>query len=223
MKPLLLTTLFLITVSLSFAQWGNSKKKYCIHKNNLLFEPSYSAPSVYWLLYSMSFATGEETTGEYGNDPVGARFEYMLGDVAGIGLDFFYENHTISSRTKTQILDSHGDLERILTYNYSFTMDKFAIMPRFAFHVVRGKRLDLYLSAAAGYSRTKFTQYSNDPAGTNESVKLPIPVAVRGTIGMHYYPIKYVGIFLEAGGYDGGMIGFGLSAKFNNKVKKKKH
>jgi len=142
----------------------------------------------------------------------GGRFEYMVADNFGVGVDVNYvisgyeytvENYYYNSTTGT-----YSDA----TSRYE--AKKLRAMLRFNYHFVQTDNLDAYVGFGAGYKSAKRSFYYDDVIDDNFSFDALIPVAVRIGLGVRYYFIPNLGVNAEIGLGGGGIIQGGLALKF---------
>ena len=148
----------------------------------------------------------------------------MIADKVGIGADVNYEVSGFSydytdyqyDASGAVIYDMNGDA---LTADYTdeYTSKKLRAMFRLNYHFFQSDKVDVYTGFAAGYKSVnrEFTTTPNNPMSTNDSFnKALIPVSGRLAIGTKIYFTQNIGAHVELGVFGGGLIQFGLSAKF---------
>jgi hypothetical protein len=153
----------------------------------------------------------------------GGRLEYMIADKVGIGADINYEVSGYSFDYTDYQYDASGNYiydinGNALTAEYTdeYTAKKLRAMFRLNFHFFQSDKVDVYSGFAAGYKSVK-REYTTTPSNnsTNESMeKALIPVTGRLAIMTKIYFTRNIGAHVELGVFGGGLIQFGLSAKF---------
>ncbi|MEO6904470.1 MAG: hypothetical protein ABI315_15125 [Bacteroidia bacterium] len=141
--------------------------------------------------------------------PFGLRFEYLLNDKIGVGLEGNYTN-----TSATWLGESKNTHQK---YFYEIEVPRYRIMPRFNFHFVKSnEQLDGYFAIAAGYLSRSIHVNSNDPKFNPKKIGTLIPVAFKVAVGLRYLFTDNIGANMEVGLGGGPLIAFGLSAKFGN-------
>ncbi len=132
---------------------------------------------------------------------VGGRFEYMLSDKVGMGLEL--------SHVRTVLEWTEG------TTQYRLDNPRTRAMIRMNFHFVDSSdKIDGYIGLGAGYKHAKFEITSTPNDGFNEEIPNFFPVAVRLAGGMRYFFTDNIGFHVELGLLGGGILHGGISAKF---------
>ena len=198
-----------------------------IMKGNFIIDPYIGVPN--WansLLYgqydgSNTSVTNYKTIGSALS--YGGRFEYMIADKVGVGADINYEVSGFSFDYTDYQYDGSGDViyvngdPQFTSYTDKYTAKKLRAMFRLNYHFFQSDKVDVYTGFAAGYKSVnrEFTTTPNNPMSTNESFdKALIPITTRLAIGTKIYFTQNIGAHVELGVFGGGLIQFGLSAKF---------
>lgn len=140
----------------------------------------------------------------------GGRFEYMLADKFGLGVDVnFVKSGSQYDYTGT---DSLGNST---VYSWDYTAKKIRAMVRMNYHFVQNERVDAYLGGGVGYKHTTRVWTISDPNNQNDlsQEKALIPVAFRLAIGTRVYFTQNIGAMIELGLGGGTPLQFGLSVK----------
>jgi hypothetical protein len=199
-----------------------------IMRGDFMIDPYIGVPN--WansLLYSQYDGTNMDVTNYQTIGSAlsyGGRLEYMIADKVGIGADINYEVSGYSfdyidyqyDASGNYIYDINGNA---LTAEYTdeYTAKKLRAMFRLNFHFFQSDKVDVYSGFAAGYKSVnrEFTTTPSNAYSTNESFnKALVPVTARLAIGSKIYFTQNIGAHVELGVFGGGLIQFGVSAKF---------
>ena len=198
-----------------------------IMKGNFIIDPYIGVPN--WansLLYgqydgSNTSVTNYKTIGSALS--YGGRFEYMIADKVGVGADINYEVSGFSFDYTDYQYDASGAViyvngdPQFRSYTDKYTAKKLRAMFRLNYHFFQSDKVDVYTGFAAGYKSAKreYTTEPSNPMSTNESAdKALVPISTRLAIGTKIYFTQNIGAHVELGVFGGGLIQFGLSAKF---------
>lgn len=153
----------------------------------------------------------------------GGRLEYMIADKVGVGADINYEVSGFSFDYIDYQYDASGDViyvngdPQYTSYTDKYTAKKLRAMFRLNYHFFQSDKVDVYTGFAAGYKSVnrEFTTTPSNPMSTNDSFNQAlIPISGRLAIGTKIYFTQNIGAHVELGVFGGGLIQFGLSAKF---------
>jgi hypothetical protein len=145
----------------------------------------------------------------------GGRFEYMLADNLGVGVDVNYEVSGFNYDFDTLIYNATTLEYEPRTYNVDFKAKKLRAMARINYHFVQNERLDAYAGFAGGYKNVNRSLVTDAPNFDDISVNgALIPVSFRIAIGTRIYFTNNIGAMIELGAGGGALLQFGLSAKF---------
>ncbi len=143
---------------------------------------------------------------------MGGRFEYLVTDKIGVGLDGNYTNTYVSWKETDYI---SGSSTTTALYSYKVSVPRYRIMPRFNFHFIKeSEKFDGYFAVAAGYGGWSAKFETDDPNYQFASIKSLVPIAFRTAVGMRFFFIDNLGAKLEFGLGGGPLIAVGLSGKF---------
>ena len=199
-----------------------------IMQGNVMIDPYIGVPN--WansLLYSQYDGSNTQVSNykTIGSAlSYGGRIEYMIADKVGIGADINYEVSGFSFDYTVYQYDASGNYiydmnGNALTVDYTdkYTAKKLRAMFRLNYHFFQSDKVDVYTGFAAGYKSAKreYTTEPSNPMSTNESAdKALVPISTRLAIGTKIYFTQNIGAHVELGVFGGGLIQFGLSAKF---------
>jgi hypothetical protein len=148
----------------------------------------------------------------------GGRFEYMVAENMGIGVDVNYEVSGMNYDYDSTVYNTVTTNYDLIPYNYDYTAKKTRVMARLNYHFVQNDRVDVYAGFAGGYKYAKRTATATN-LNTNQSSDAElkgalVPVAFRISIGTRVYFTNNIGAMIELGAFGGGLLQFGLTAKF---------
>lgn len=181
-----------------------------VEEGNFLIDPYVGAPTfnIWWKSVEDVTDADFSTVGP----PIsfGGRFEYMVADNFGLGVD---GNYAITGFQDTRVnFDDTLSTEQ----NFKYTANRLRIMLRLNYHFVQTENLDVYAGFGAGYRNVKRTVYwndSEDPESTYAITGFNIPVAFRIALGGRYYFNDFIGLNFELGAWGGSIIQGGLAIK----------
>jgi hypothetical protein len=200
-------------------------------QGNFTFDPYIGIPN--WansLLYgqfdsensSATSVTNYKTVG--GALSYGGRVEYMIADKIGVGADINYEVSGFTYNYIDYQFDVDGNYQYDVdgnalqaSYTDKYTAKKLRAMFRLNYHFFQSDKVDAYTGFAAGYksANRQFTTTPSNVNSTNDEVSQAlIPISTRLAIGAKMYFTQNIGAHVELGVFGGGLIQFGLSAKF---------
>lgn len=140
----------------------------------------------------------------------GGRFEYMLADNFGLGVDVNF----VKSGSQYDYIGTDS-LGNSTTYSWDYTAKKLRAMIRMNYHFVQNERVDAYLGGGVGYKHTTRVWTITDPDNQNDLSleKALIPVAFRLALGTRIYFTENIGAMIELGLGGGTPLQFGVSVK----------
>lgn len=211
-KSLTIVSAFLLLLT---AQ-TNTASAQAVEEGNIIIEGYYGFPNLYTSIFKTTYANSGTSTDLTikGLGPVGGRVEYLLADKFGLGLDVGFNNTKISYKDQVTEFDSNTGNSVVKTYNYDFSTQKIGVMVTMNYHFIDNDALDLYGMFGVGYGNRSYSFKSNDPNYSEGKVDSPIPIASRLGIGMRYFFTDNLGVNLNLGVGQGGLMNAGISAKF---------
>lgn len=147
----------------------------------------------------------------------GGRFEYMIADDFGIGIDgnFVRTGFNYDDIDTISVYDPVTQTYSDSTYsaNYDLTTKRSRIMIRLNKHIVQNDQMDAYIGAGIGYRMVnRVTSTNGEP--DSEQEEAVIPVAFRLAFGARFFFTENLGAHIELGAWGGAPIQFGLALKF---------
>lgn len=211
-KSLTIVSAFLLLLT---AQ-TNTATAQAVEEGNIIIEGYYGFPNLYSTTFKAAYAnSGSQTDVTIkGLGPVGGRVEYLLADKFGLGLDIGFNNTKLTFKDQVSEYDSNTGNTVLKTYNYDFSTQKMGVMVTMNYHFIDNDALDLYGMFGVGYGNRSFSFKSDDPNYTEGKVSGLIPIASRLGIGMRYFFTDNLGVNLNLGFGQGGLMNAGISAKF---------
>jgi hypothetical protein len=107
--------------------------------------------------------------------------------------------------TALSLGDVHNDVYCNGQYIYPCKAQRkrfsFSLMLRYNYPVIRKKHLDIYYGGGLGMRITSYYDYTDNVPRVEDDDLLRIfwPIAVEGVGGIRFYPIKNIGLYIEAG------------------------
>lgn len=194
-----------------------------VEQGNFIIDPYIGIPN--WA-NSLLYSTAEDADDELGSTSslnfttnggflsYGGRFEYLVADNFGVGVDVNYEVSGYNYDVDSSYNDQTG-MYTVGPFNRDYVAKKTRIMARLNYHFVQNERLDVYAGFAGGYKIVSRTKATNDPNWSTTTLdKALVPVSIRLAIGTRIYFTDNIGAMLELGAFGGGLLQVGVSAKF---------
>lgn len=197
----------LLVVVAAIFMAGGSANAQAVEQGNFIIDAYYGFPNLYRSVFEAAYANspGQLDVKVGGIGPVGGRFEYMVADKIGVGLDVGLRNTTVD----------YSEEVGSDRYDYNFKTQKLGFMATFNYHFLQNAdAVDAYVMFGAGYGNRTFTFESTDPNFIELEAESLIPVASRIGVGMRYFFTDNIGANLGLGFGHGGLVNAGISAKF---------
>lgn len=199
----------------TFLMSSNSVSAQAMSEGNVGIDLYYGFPNLYKTVLESSVSDSASTLDVRGVGPLGLRFEYMLADKVGLGIDIAYNTTSVSYSEDVSVYNATTMSYDVTTYDYKLSSPKIGVMVVFNYHFIDNDQLDFFGTIGAGYKNRSLKLTSNDPDFVDDSASLTaIPVAGRIGVGMRYFFTNNIGINLGVGFGQGGIINGGLSFKF---------
>lgn len=193
-------------LALSFNNGINAQ----VEEGTILIDAFYGGPDLYKATLKTSYANSGTTqdVSISGVGPVGGKFEYLLSDLIGLGVNINYVSSGISYRDVS--VDTSGSS---VVYSYAITRNVMRFFPTINFHYGKDK-VDGYSGIGVGFRTSSWKFESNDPDFDDTSLEGFLPVSFRMFTGLRYFFTENIGANFEFGLGGGGLIQGGLSVKF---------
>lgn len=195
-----------------------------VEQGNIIIDPYIGIPN--WansLLYNQFTGDNADNVSNYKTNgsmlSYGLRAEYMVADNFGIGIDGNYEVSGYNyDGTKTVEEYNNTTMQyetKTYNYNYDYAAKKLRVMARLNYHFVQNDRVDAYAGFAGGYKNVNRAFTTNDPDYVSDELSgALVPFTLRLAIGTRVYFTDNIGAHMELGAFGGGLLQFGISAKF---------
>lgn len=202
MKAMRFLSILVITAIMATPDKASSQALYA---GSVIVDAHYGFPNFSAILKTAYANSGSEFDLKItGLGPMGARGEYMLTDMFGLGLEVNY--------TKTGI--AFKDSSSGTTYDYEVALSRLRVFPRFNLHFLQSSDVvDVYGVLGAGYHRASYSFTSTDTTFGNENITGLWPVAFRLGIGFRAFFAGVLGAGMEIGLGGGALIAAGLSLR----------
>ncbi len=178
----------------------------CVKQYDIIVDGFYGVPYLAGIIYKQFIidTLGISPNKIHNLGHFGGRFEYMVWNKIGFGIEYTYALLSFDYQGRSQIYDAGIVKQRVLA--------------KFNFHFATSNKFDPYLTAGVGYSNTKFfynsnTKFFNNKPGTKSEKITILPVAYRVGIGFRYFFTQMIGVNAEVG-LGGPLMQAGLSFKF---------
>ncbi len=199
---------FKVSIAMVMIATGLNQQTYAqaVEEGNLVFDGYYGFPNLYTSVFKAAYAnTGSELDLNVGGaGPFGLRFEYLITDKIGLGLDIGISSSFVSWKEE----DVFNDL-----VSYDYSTRKIGALVCFNYHFLDNDKFDLFSTVGVGYSSRSFNFSSTDPYYEPITVSSIIPVGFKGGLGMRYFFTDNIGANLQLGFGHGGILNGGLTFK----------
>jgi outer membrane protein W len=199
---------FKVSIAIVMIATGLNQQTYAqaVEEGNLVFDGYYGFPNLYTSVFKAAYAnTGSELDLNVGGaGPFGLRFEYLITDKIGLGLDIGISSSFVSWKEE----DFSNDL-----VSYDYSTRKIGALVCFNYHFLDNDKFDLFSTVGVGYSSRSFNFSSTDSYYEPITVSSIIPVGFKGGLGMRYFFTDNIGANLQLGFGHGGILNGGLTFK----------
>jgi len=181
---------------------SNQSKSQAVEQGKMLIDVYYGFPNLWTSVLKSAYADSPTAAGiKIGTlGPIGGRFEYLLSDKIGLGIDVQTASSSVSWTDST--------------YNYKVSANRLRFCPRINVHFGSNDKLDFYGAFGIGYKTSNLKFTSNDPGFNEASGSISLtPITWRMAIGIRYFFTDNIGAGLEMG-FGGVLATAGLAVKF---------
>ena len=188
----------------------------CIEKGKLLIDADYGVPYLTGSVVKtvLDNSTGSSVASISNLNHIGGKFEYLVTDNIGVGLEYTYAAVSAKYNYVRSYTDNNQNYTVLERYNAKLTKQR--ILLRVNIHFNTTEKLDVYSTLGLGYKKTQLKTdniYNTvEVFGFNRTINM-FPISMRGGIGIHYFFTQNIGLNLEAG-FGGPIIQAGLTGKF---------
>ncbi|MEY5000720.1 MAG: hypothetical protein RLZZ211_756 [Bacteroidota bacterium] len=205
----------LVAIALGTMSFNQTTYAQAVEEENIVIEAYYGFPNLYTSVFKTAYANSgtELDLNVGGTGPLGVRFEYLVTDKIGLGLDVGLSGSSISYNEMTTVFNTTtGNYDDVI-YNYDFSTRKFGALFCLNYHFLDNDEFDLYSTVGVGYSKRSFDFTSTDPSYEPASISSMIPVGFKAGLGMRYFFTDNIGANLNLGLGIGGLLNAGISVK----------
>lgn len=196
----------IIAASFLAVAFAGNVQAQAVEEGTILIDATYGFPNFTSKLLREAYAGTVDDVTVKSLGPLAVKFEYLVSDKIGIGLEAGYANTTIEYSQ----IDAFNPAN---TYSYKVSMPRFRVMPKFNFHFADNDSFDAYVSVGAGYASSNITVETNQPDYQDLTTLNLFPVAARLAVGGRYFFSDAIGANLELGLGSGALVAAGLSIR----------
>jgi hypothetical protein len=200
----------LVILFVFFAKKADSQTN-CIEKGKSIIEVYYGLPNFYPTIIKQGYNNNFDLTRGLRPDykirnfnPIGLKYERMMTNEIGIGLNIFYAKSLIEWDDAT--------------YKYKSNITRLRIAFSYYYHFATSPKFDPYFIAHIGYSHINYSFEQQSKIDSipiihpTPDIKFKFPLIFRAGIGVRYFVSKNFGFHAEAG-IGGVLLAAGLSYK----------
>lgn len=156
---------------------------------NMTVSVGYGFPTLTKTVFSV--IDGQNISTNY-IGPVYGKFEYMINETVGFGMNFAYTYGSASYQTSGAETDS-------LFYNTSFKYKSYSALARFNFHFGNSTNFDPYAGVGLGYRNSNYSYTSGDPNYDPKDINGFNHFGLDFTIGARLFFTENIGVYGEVG------------------------
>jgi opacity protein-like surface antigen len=158
-----------------------------------LVTAGYGFPNLYWAIFEDYEDEQDYTNSSFG--PVYFKYEHMISNKFGLGLNFAYATNKIEY---TNGFDYYNSTAYI--YTHKIERVTYSVLGHVNYHFTKSEKFDAYAGSGIGYRYAKWTYTSNDPYNTDgDDIPNFFPFGFEITIGGRYLFNKHFGAYTELG------------------------
>lgn len=180
------------------------------HVNAQIMQPGNMAASIGYGFPSLTKTVFNVVDGQNVSTsfigPVYGKFEYMINETVGFGMNFAYSYGDAAYQTSGTEADS-------IFYNTSFKYKSYSALARFNFHFGNSTNFDPYTGVGLGYRNANYSYTSSDPGFEPKDINGFNHFGLDFTIGARLFFTENFGVYGEVGVAKSPMQ-VGLVAKF---------
>jgi len=207
MKKITLLIIAFLAINLFIT---TSVKSQAVEQGKMIVEGTYGWPNL-WTSTLKSIVTDNSSYGiKVGTlGPIAGKFEYLVADKVGVGVVVNYATSSVSWTDTTFVAGVSHE------YKYKASVPRYRVMAKFGFHYGNSDVFDGYTNICVGYGGFSLKTTTDDPNYNDENLNLRLtPVAFRICTGGRIFFTENIGAVMEFGIGGGGLMEFGLCAKF---------
>ena len=214
MKRIVFLLLFVLGFCSVEAQVANNTETEgfvrCLQPGTSLIDVYYGAPNFFAFIARTTILSSEMkdvTVSSIG--PMGMKYEYLLGEEAGVGLEVNYSNLDISYTDKGTDANNNA-----VTYHYKYSSPAIRVMGAFNYHFVSSEKFEAYFAGKLGYYHRSLSVVTDDPKYVIKKFGIPLnSLAIRLEVGARLFLTDFLGIHANFGFFGGPIIAGGLTVK----------
>lgn len=159
-------------------------------KENFIISAGAGVPNMQ--KYLLGFIALEENYKTTGTPVYHVKIEYAIAKNFGIGLSTNYAYAKLIGTEK-----DFFDPNIIITNTHELTSVKFNL--RANYHFLSSKKFDTYIGGALGFGYIKYKYWSSKDDFFDTQMDIPLAVGFEASVGLRYYPVKWIGLYTELG------------------------
>ena len=89
-----------------------------------------------------------------------------------------------------------------------------SVLMRGNYHFLRSAKLDPYFGGGIGFNNAKYKNLNTQTVIPDLNKHVPSELDFCGQLGLKYFPVKHIGVYMEAGYVGGAILHVGITGKF---------
>lgn len=192
-----------------------------VQEGNMLFDLYYGSPTLFQRIFraaveEVNINEPSSSVDYRGSGPLGVRFEYLVSDQIGVGIDIGYNKLTVTNTRVDSVYNSSTNSNTAVVYDDVITSSKVGVMGTVNFHLVDNEKFDLAAQIGIGYGVRNYT-FDSDDSDFDQALYnfggIVWPFAMKAGFEARYFFIPEFGINMGLGLGQGGLIHGGISIK----------